>query len=103
MMMAKQAMFPWSAGFGMDLAWQSARMAFDAQTVIALRLAKIAAGGAAGQAEANLMVTEKLRALGESQMIALTSIGTSDGGAAKITRLYQQKLAANRKRLSKPI
>ncbi len=81
--------------------WQTTRMTMDAQAVIAMRLAKIARGGVAGQAEAQLMVAEKLRALGESQAIALRAIGTGDGGAARITTLYQRKLAANRRRLSK--
>jgi hypothetical protein len=100
--MTKQFSAPWmNPAYGLNLMWQSTRMMLDAQAIIALRLAKIASGGAAGQAEASLMVNEKLRALGESQMIALRALGTADGGAARITRLYQRKLAANRKRLTK--
>lgn len=97
--MRKSSVFPWMTGI--ELAWQATRMTMDAQAIIALRLAKIATGSPAGQAEASLMVSEKIRALGESQMIALTSIGTHDGGARRIGRLYQRKLAANRRRLSK--
>ncbi|MDD2877031.1 MAG: hypothetical protein PHT60_05495 [Acidiphilium sp.] len=100
--MAKQSRLPWTnPGYGLNLMWQTARMTADAQAIIALRLAKIAGGGAAGLAEARLMVAEKLRALGESHAIALRSVGTPDGGAARITKLYQRKLAANRKRLAK--
>ncbi|MDD2861612.1 MAG: hypothetical protein PHI71_11170 [Acidiphilium sp.] len=87
--------------YGFNLMWQTTRMTMDAQAVIAMRLVKIAAGGAAGQAEAHLMISEKMRALGQSHAIALRAIGSADGGAARITKLYQRKLAANRRRLSK--
>jgi len=100
--MTKRASYPWmNPAYGFNLMWQTTKMTMDAQAVIAMRLAKIAAGGAAGQAEANLMVAEKMRALGESQAIALQAIGSPDGGAARITKLYERKLAANRRRLSK--
>ncbi|OYV53692.1 MAG: hypothetical protein B7Z78_01795 [Rhodospirillales bacterium 20-60-12] len=100
--MAKKYGFSWmNPGLGMDLAWQMTRMTIDAQNVIALRLAKIAKGGKAGQAESILMVEEKLRTLGQSQMIALRAAGTQDGGAARIAKLYGRKVAANRRRLSR--
>jgi isocitrate/isopropylmalate dehydrogenase len=100
--MTKQSTAPWmNPSYGFNLMWQTTQMALDAQAVIAMRLTKIARGGAAGQAEASLMVAEKIKAIGESQAIAFGALGSADGGAARITSLYQGKLAANRKRLSK--
>ena len=95
-----------------DLAWQGTRIMLDAQQVIALRLAKIALGGAAAEAEASLMVNEKIAAFMQSQAIAgrnaLRSIpvgspsrGVSAGSARQILNLYQRKVAANRRRLSR--
>jgi len=41
-------------------------LALEAQTVIALRLMRIAAGGALARSETTRMVTEKVQALGEA-------------------------------------
>lgn len=98
----------WGAYSG--LAWQGTRMMLDAQTVIALRLAKIARGGAAAEAEAALMVNEKVAALMQSNTIAgkaaLKSIqmgkscnGAGHNSARQILSLYQRRVAANRRRL----
>lgn len=86
---------------GMNLAWQLTRTTIDAQAVVAMRLTKIARGDAAAQTETALMFQEKIQAMGESQMIAMKSIGTADGGAQRIARLYGRRVAANRKRLSR--
>jgi hypothetical protein len=43
------------------------RFGFEVQSVIALRLIKIAAGGAESNAEVRRMVTEKVKALAETQ------------------------------------
>ena len=48
------------------LSADSARLAFEAQQVIALRMMKIAAGGAAAQAEITRMFSEKAFAGGEA-------------------------------------
>lgn len=71
-------------------------MAIDASFVIPLRLAKIAAGGAAGTREANGMVTEKMMAANDA-VISLMTGGSPDA----VMRSYGSKVAANRKRLSK--
>jgi hypothetical protein len=82
-------------------------MMLDAQTVIALRLAKIAQGGVAAEAEAALMVNEKIAAFMQSQTIAgkaaLVSMqtGKSHNSAHQILGLYQRRVAANRRRLGR--
>ena len=49
-----------------DLGFASARLALDAQDVIALRLAKLALGGPEAEREASLMVSEKYKAFADS-------------------------------------
>ena len=56
---------PWLS-FGLK-AWQ---IGLEAQSVIALRMLRLAAGGARAEAEASRMVTEKVTAAGEAQMAA---------------------------------
>lgn len=54
---------PWIS-LGMKV-WQ---IGFEAQSVIALRMLRLAAGGARAEAEASRMVTEKILAAEEAQM-----------------------------------
>ncbi len=86
-----------------------ARMGFDmmalgaeASSVVALRMVKLAAGGQAATAEAQLMVAEKLQAAAEVQTRAWNEALT---GKSRLTprrtlALYRRKVRANRKRLS---
>jgi hypothetical protein len=89
---------PW-IGIGLD-AW---RLGFEASTVIALRTAKIAAGGAAGRAESERMVQEKIDAAAALQMKAMTGgLGASPASmSARTVAHYRRRVAANRRRLSK--
>lgn len=89
---------PW-LGVGMD-AWA---LGFEASQVIGLRMMKLAAGGAAAQTEANLMVREKIESTLALQMQALTGgLGiTPHGAAAHTLKHYRRKVRANRRRLSK--
>lgn len=89
---------PW-VGFGMGT-WA---LAMEASTVIGLRTLKIAAGGGAGAAEADLMVREKIDAAAELQMLALTGgLGvTVPIVASKTLAHYRRKVRANRRRLAK--
>jgi len=75
----------------------------EASAVIGLRTMKIAAGGAAGEAEARRMVTEKIDAGMALQTLALTGgLGfTPHGATAKALAHYRRKVRANRRRLSK--
>jgi len=56
---------------------QTAMLALEAQSVIALRLMRIAAGGALARSETTRMVMEKAQALGEAQAVA--AVGSVTG------------------------
>jgi hypothetical protein len=78
-------------------------LALEASTVIALRTAKLAAGTAAGKAEARRMVREKIEAGLALQALALTGgLGrTPNSAAAKTLAHYRRKVRANKRRLAK--
>ena len=75
----------------------------EASTVIGMRTAKIAAGGAAADVEARRMVTEKLEAMAALQALAMTgALGfTAPQVAGKTLAHYRRKVRANRRRLGK--
>ena len=90
---------PWLS-FGLK-AWQ---IGLEAQSVIALRMLRLAAGGARAEAEASRMVTEKILAAGEAQMTA--AVATMRGHkkhvvAGKALNVYGKRVRANRRRLSR--
>src|SRR3954469_3469438 len=89
---------PWM-GVGLD-AW---RLGFEASAVITLRTLKLAQGGAAAQAEAGLMVSEKVAASLALGALAMTGgLGTTPAGAsARTLAHYRRKVRANRRRLAK--
>jgi len=89
---------PW-IGIGLDT-W---RLGLEASAVIGLRTAKIAAGGAAGRAEAERMVREKIDAATSLQMKAMSGGlgGTPASMSARTLAHYRRRVAANRRRLSK--
>lgn len=86
-------------GLGFD-AW---RLSMDAGAVIGLRTLKIAAGGAVGQAEAQLMVAEKVKAGLALNTLAITGgLGSTPVAAlSKTLAHYHRKVKANRRRLTK--
>jgi len=89
---------PW-VGIGFD-AW---RLGLEASAVIGLRTWAIAQGGAAGQAESELMISEKIKAGLALQTMALTGrLGTTPATAsARTLAHYRRKVSANRRRLTK--
>ncbi len=78
-----------------------ALLAFEAQQVIALRLAKLVLGGPAAKREAHRMVAEKVDAamVAGRMMSAAMGRGTKDGGADQVVRMLRRRVRANRKRL----
>ena len=88
---------PWLR-IGMD-AWT---LGIEASTVIGLRTLKIAAGGAAGEAEFMRMITEKVDAGLALQSKALKgALGPSpDRAAAASLAHVRRKVRANHKRLT---
>ncbi|WP_298955231.1 hypothetical protein [uncultured Methylobacterium sp.] len=76
--------------------WYSATMlALESQTVIGMRLAKVAWGGEAGRAEAQRMVSEKVDAAIEAADMLLSG-GSPDAVIAR----YREHVRANAERLS---
>ena len=87
-----------------SLSSQTAMLALEAQSVIALRLMRIAAGGALAKSEATRMVTEKVQALGEAQTVA--AVGSMRGRnsrhiAKKVVGVYKKRVRGNRRRLTR--
>ncbi len=80
------------------------QIAIEAQSVIALRMLRLAAGGARMEAEAYRMVTEKVVAAAEAQAAAAAAVirGQSNhAAAAKGLNVYKRRVRANRRRLSR--
>ena len=75
----------------------------EASSVIALRMMKIGSGGKSAKAEAERMISEKLRAGLDLQKMAMTgAFGlTGRGATGKALRYYGRKVRANRRRLIK--
>ena len=71
-------------------------LAIESNRVIALRMMKLAAGGAAAQAEARLMVSEKV-----SEAMAAGVTLMSGGSHTKVIRQYRRRVAANARRLGR--
>ena len=86
-----------------DLAFDSMRLGAEVQTVIALRMMKLAAGGPGVDAETRRMVSEKVGAAMELGTKATISAMT--GGApvspAHAVAHYRRKVRANTRRLLK--
>jgi hypothetical protein len=78
------------------------RAGLEAQQVIGLRLAKLAAGGEAAIAEAGRMLTEKTQAALEAQRQAASAAltGRALSIPARTVALYRRKMRANRRRLT---
>lgn len=77
------------------------RLSAEASSVMTMRMARIAAGGAAGNAEAELMVTEKVQAMIELQSKLMTGMlgMTPLSGTQATLHHYRAKVAANNRRL----
>ncbi|WP_264045219.1 hypothetical protein [Methylobacterium flocculans] len=71
-------------------------LAMESQQVIGLRLAMLAVGDAAAQAEAQRMVSEKIIAANEAAL--LIAMG---GSTARVVAGYRRKVRSNVRRLSK--
>jgi len=79
---------PWLA-----LTFKTIQLGIEAQSVIALRLMRFAAGGARGQDEARRMVVEKIAAVLEAQTAAASAIMTARKGAvvvSKVLRVFEK-------------
>jgi len=88
----------------MRLGWDAMALGAEATSVIGLRSWKLATAGPKANAEAELMVREKIEAAVALQTLAMTgALGfTAPGIAAKTLAHYRRRVRANRRRLSKP-
>lgn len=86
-----------------QLPLDAVRLGIEAQSVIALRMMKVAVGGAAAQREINLMVSEKTRALVDTQLeVGLSALaGQAHLAPARTVALYRRRVRANQRRLAK--
>lgn len=89
---------PW-----LKLSMDAAALSWESSNVMALRMMTFAAGGAAANAEAQRMVSEKVTAAMECQtQLALGAMtGQAHAGPAKAMAMYRRKVRANRRRLAK--
>lgn len=76
------------------LFFSTTMLAIESNGVVALRLARMAEGGAASRAEAVLMVQEKVEALIEAGTVLMTG-----GTLACVVARYREHVQANADRL----
>ena len=82
---------------------QTARLGWEAQSVIALRLMGLAGQGSGSQTEARRMVIEKVVALAEAQPAMVAGVTTGGKSLAKkVSGVYKKRVRANRRRLTRP-
>ena len=83
---------------------RAAQVGWDANVVVAMRLMRLAAGGALAQREAQRMVAEKVTAIAEAQAAAVAKM-IMGGGMAAATKsasaVYRRKVRANQRRLTR--
>ena len=90
---------PW-----LQLTLDTARLGFEAQRVIGLRMLRLAAGGRPATAEAQRMVAEKVAAAVEAQVAAAVAVargGKHPAVARKMVGVYRRRVGKNRRRLSR--
>jgi hypothetical protein len=85
-------------------ATDAVKLGVTANMVIAMRVAKIALGGARARSESKLMVAEKVKAATQANIAAAADIltGRAYKSPARTLALYQKKVSSNLRRLSKP-
>lgn len=92
----------WNDWFALSL--QTAKLGWEAQGVMALRVMRMATQPAHSQTEVRRMVTEKVAALGEAQAATVAAIikgGKSQRTAKKVLGVYKKRVRANRRRLTR--
>ena len=90
---------PW-----LELSLKAVQMGMEAQSVIALRMLRLATGGARMEAEASRMVTEKVAAAAEAQVVAAVSALSGRSPhvvVSKAPRVVKKRVRANKRRLSR--
>jgi hypothetical protein len=80
----------------MKFSLDSARLGYEVQNVMALRMLKLARGGRAAEHEAQRMVTEKGVAFAEAAATLATG-----GSMNKVVRRVSSRVRKNKRRLSR--
>jgi len=80
----------------MTFAFDAAQLGYEAQTVMTLRMLKLALGGRAAEVEARRMVAEKGIAFAEAAATL-----ASGGSMKKVVRHVRSRVSKNRRRLSR--
>ena len=74
------------------------QMGVEAQSVIALRMLRLASGNARSETEATRMVTEKIAAAAEAQAVVAMATFTGHpqhGAATKALKIFKKRVRAN--------
>jgi hypothetical protein len=90
---------PWFA-----LTFKTIQLGLDAQSVIALRMMRLASGGPAAEAEMSRMVVDKAEAIVEAQGAATAAVMTGSKDhvvAGKTLDVFRKRVRANKRRLSR--
>src|SRR5262249_57520312 len=85
------------------LTMRAFQLSWEAQSVVALRMLRLASGDVRGQAELNRMVVEKITAAAEAQVAAAAAMmnGHCDHViAGKALAAYKRRVRAHPRRLS---
>lgn len=92
----KKRKAPWAS-----IVSNAIKLSVTAQTVIALRMARLAKGGAAARRESKRMVDEKIKAAFDANADAARSIasGKASQVPARTVALYRKRVQANLRRL----
>ena len=85
------------------ISWEAARLGWEAQSVIMLRMMKLAMGGSPSRVEAHRMIQEKIAAVGEAMIAAASaaSAGSRPTAARKVLRVFKKRVRSNKRRLSR--
>lgn len=81
-----------------------ARLAFESQHVIGMRMMRLAGGGSTAQREMQRMVVEKTAAMWKAQGIAASAMlagSSADVAGDRVLRSYSTAVRANRRRLTR--
>jgi hypothetical protein len=96
---------PWFAWFdAATLAAETATFAAETQWVVALRMSRLAGGGALAASEAQRMISEKIMAGAQAQVAAGMALAAGrgmEGAARAAVRPFRRAVRANRRRLSR--
>jgi hypothetical protein len=86
------------------LIFKTVQLGLEAQSVIALRMLRLASAGAAAPAEARRMIVDKIAAGVEAQAVAASSVASGHKNtvvAGKVLRVLKKRVRANKRRLSR--